>query len=77
MEETQTSECISSNSPKINCLSPEKLMIVKVIIKGQELDALIDSGASKSLIKGKFASDFKELSTERPVNVVGLGGTKI
>ena len=45
---------LQRNEQLINCLEPERLLIVKVRVQNSDLNALIDSGASRSIIKQKY-----------------------
>lgn len=65
------------NEPIVNFLAPEKLMIIEVNVGDQRTKALIDSGASKSLMKKEFVKDIGTSSSESPEFVVGLGGKKV
>ena len=70
-EETSTS---SEEEPLIGFLEPENLMIIGVKIEDIEVKALIDSGATKSLVKQKLVSIGQESNDGFPTNVIGLGG---
>ena len=52
-------------------------MVIKVKISGRDAEALIDSGATKSLIKRGLANNCQEVSDDHPSCVIGLGGNKV
>ena len=68
---------ITVKPSEVNCLAPARLLIVKVRMNNLDLNALIDSGATTSLIRSKFISDSIKPGSHQNQSVFGLGGTKV
>ena len=66
----------NEKSSYVNFLAPEKLMTIKLKINNETVDALIDSGASRSIIKRSLVMNVKPVGNPDS-HVVGLGGKKI
>ena len=68
---------ITVKPSEVNCLAPARLLIVKVRMNNLDLNALIDSGATTSLIRSKYISDTINPGSHQKQSVFGLGGTKV
>ena len=77
VEDIKSSEVSTDSCLKINFLAPETLLIVQVSISGRKARALIDTGATRSLLKHNFSSNLRQESTDHPSVMVGLGGSKV
>ena len=84
-QDTQTTQKVSENgdvktkSFDINCLKPEALITIPLMIDDHEIDALIDTGAKLALIRKSELNILKgnySISKTSQV-VVGLGDSKI
>ena len=60
---------------RVNYLCPGELMTVKVEVNGRELVALIDSGASNTLIKSCFVGEGRSKYPDRSMK--GIGGNPV
>ena len=74
-DDSKTSE--EENVVEVNVLAPEELFVVEVSMNGQNARALIDSGSTKTLLSGKFANNFRQVTANGPGNIAGLGGDKL
>ena len=63
---------------QVNCLKPTSLMVLKVSIgDGRKVSALVDSGASRSLIKNCYMGHDQLTPTTDAMRVMGLGDNKL
>ena len=66
-----------SEQMEVNCLRPTKLMVLAVTVGKSEVSALVDSGATRSLIRRQHVSSDQFLPAADVKEIMGLGNNRL
>jgi len=73
----EMSDAENSFDISLSRLKPEPLMVIPVQVRGRSVDALIDTGATVSLIRCEVLGTATVFNTSTPHTIQGLGSSQI